>query len=427
MSVIKEHGIYFLTGTLRSGKGLTAVSKLREHILDGRRVVTNMDLKLENLLPADMKKVDVQRIPDKPNIDDFENIGLGYYHEDSEHYDESKFGLLVLDELATFFNSRTWNDKGRKKIIDWLLMSGKKRWILMMTIQDLSLLDKQIKASLASQFIVHCKSLSKYSIPILSPIYKLLFGRPLTLPKAYLAVVRVGAESHAPISDRWLHRGDSLYLGYNTSQVYLERDNTNAIQLSSYLSPWHLKGRYLQKKDIHFYRKLLSSRIEYFAYSIVFLFFLSSSAFIYSITSDFYSSNDKKLVFLQKKLDFNSVLIRKISSSSISNKNIAVSNDKCEDDKGRFDGFRIIQSYSMPSGFKYIISNGELELRTIDFNFSNSLLLSKGRCSFTLKLGSCKFDFSCNDPIAPTVVHAVFDSGGDRVVKDDSNILDSIF
>lgn len=43
------------------------------------------------------------RLPDKPSLNDLLAIGVG-----NTSYDESRNGLLVLDECGTWFNSRSW-------------------------------------------------------------------------------------------------------------------------------------------------------------------------------------------------------------------------------------------------------------------------------------------------------------------------------
>jgi len=411
---ISEHGIYFLTGSLRSGKGLTAVSKIQEHLLDGRRVATNMDLKLEGLVSPLNKTTDVIRLPDKPNVHDLENIGLGYDHEDPEHYDESKFGLLVLDELATFLNSRTWNQKGRKEFVDWLLMSGKKRWILIFTIQDLELLDKQVKASLASQYIVHCKSMSKYAVPIISPFCKLLTGKPLTLPKFYLAIVKIGMDRNAPVNDRWVTKGTALYSGYNTAQVYLERDHPDSIQLCTMLPPWYTHGRYIIKKDLEYYRKLFTNKIEYLVVPCLVGVFLSFLAFSISLFTSFTSKVDQIETMQNQMSLMRTIINEKLPSQLSSQPDIShVSCDRFEENK--YQGFYIKGSYSTPNGMEYFLTNGIDSIKTKTMRKSGMGLISKGQCSFALFKGECSISFDCEPPFTSNGSHAVGVVASERV------------
>lgn len=412
MTVIKEHGIYFLTGSLRSGKGLTAVSKIKEVLLDGRRVATNMDLKLENMLGPMNKTANVLRLPDHPTVEDLEAMGLGYEHDDPEHYDESKFGLLALDELATFLNARTWNDKGRKAFIDWLLMSGKKRWILMMTIQDLELLDKQIKAALASQYVVKCKSLSKYSIPLLSPIFKLFTGRPLTLPKSYLGVVKVGTDVRAVTHDTWWHFGTQLYSAYNTAQVYLDREHSQAKMLCTMLPPWYIKGRYLPKKDISYYRAIISKNLEYVAVASVAGVIFSVSSFLVTLVSSF-SAKATQIEQLQRQVVHLSQAVEKIPSVALPD---AVHDEEiinC-DDESRFDHFYINGSYRTPKGIQYLITDNSISYRTTELLSYGAKIRGAGNCSLTVLIDNCSYSLNCDSSVALPVSPARADGQGNR-------------
>jgi len=112
--------IYLISGKLGSGKTLSAVGRIRDKLLDGCRVATNLDLKLENLLPPHAGRyvkgrqpVNCVRIPDKPTVEDLELIGCG-----NDSMDEDRNGAIVLDELAVWLNSRTFNDKNRAPVID---------------------------------------------------------------------------------------------------------------------------------------------------------------------------------------------------------------------------------------------------------------------------------------------------------------------
>ena len=100
--------VYFLTGTLGAGKTLAAVYRISETLNKGLKVATNLDLNLEHLL-NEKSKTSYTRLPDQPTILDLESIGKG-----SDKVDEKTYGLLVLDELGTWLNSRNWNDKSRE-------------------------------------------------------------------------------------------------------------------------------------------------------------------------------------------------------------------------------------------------------------------------------------------------------------------------
>jgi hypothetical protein len=70
---------------------------------------------------------------------------------------------------------------------------------------------------------------------------KSLFDVELRPPKVHVATVRYGSGHEAVVNDRWVYRGHGLYAGYDTRQVF-KADYSDG--LFSYLSPWHVKGRY---------------------------------------------------------------------------------------------------------------------------------------------------------------------------------------
>lgn len=135
--------IYCITGKPGAGKSLFACAEVQRYIRRGSPVAVNYDLYLEHWprKRADMRNV--YRLPPKPTARDLDALPSG-----NETYDEEKNGILVLDECGTFFNSRSWNDKDRKAVIDWLLHSRKKGWDVYLLVQDIQLLDKQGREAL---------------------------------------------------------------------------------------------------------------------------------------------------------------------------------------------------------------------------------------------------------------------------------------
>jgi len=61
--------VYFVTGKLGSGKTLCCVGKIRDYMQQGRRVATNLDLRLEGIM-SDQQRQSVLRVPDKPRLSD---------------------------------------------------------------------------------------------------------------------------------------------------------------------------------------------------------------------------------------------------------------------------------------------------------------------------------------------------------------------
>lgn len=225
--------VYIVTGKLGNGKSLVTVARIRDYIRRGSRIATNLDINLTAMFGRHAKKIDLIRVPDKPNIHDLELIGEGYKGD----YDESNFGALVLDECGTWFNSRNWQDKERKAVNDWFLHTRKLGWDVFLIIQDISILDSQAREAIA-ELLVTCRRLDKIRIPFVSAPIKILTGWNPTLPRLHRAKV---VYADGLINDVWNYRGTDLYNCYDTRQKFspLYQHGTHSV-----LTPWHIKGRY---------------------------------------------------------------------------------------------------------------------------------------------------------------------------------------
>jgi len=244
--------IYIFTGKLGNGKSILAVSRIQAALKQGRRVATNLDLRLENMLPADNRDALVIRLPDKPTADDLDMLGKG-----CDSVDESRYGLLVLDELGSWLNARDWADKGRQQVINWLIHSRKMRWDVIFIVQHSNMLDKQVREALM-EYLCTCKRLDRVRVPFFG-----LLGQILTLGawngrvgRLHMGVVTYAAGSldqrNALVTDRWFYRGTALFNAYDTEQVF---SSTYPHGPYSYLPPWHTTGRYLPRK-VSFWQRL---------------------------------------------------------------------------------------------------------------------------------------------------------------------------
>lgn len=227
--------IYLVSGKLGSGKTLASVGRIRDCLRSGRRVATNLDLHLDKMLPARNKTARCVRLPDKPTVADLEALGCG-----NTEMDETKNGIIVLDELGSWLNSRTFNEKGRMPVIDWLLHSRKHGWDVFFICQHIEQIDKQIRTALV-EYLVVCRRLDRLKIPGVGKLIKALSSGYLSgnMPKVHVATVRYGTDQNAIVADRWIYQAKDLYPAYNTRQVF---SDLYADGVYSYLPPWHLGG-----------------------------------------------------------------------------------------------------------------------------------------------------------------------------------------
>lgn len=226
--------VYIVTGKLGNGKTLVTVGRIRDAIRAGCKIATNLDIDLKAMFHKQAKNIHLMRIPDKPNIDDLNAIGKGY---DGAEYDESKFGILVLDECGTWFNSRNWQDKTRGEVNNWFLHARKLGWHVYIIIQDISMLDSQARDAIG-ELLVTCKRLDKIRVPGIGGLIKMLTGWNPTMPRIHRAKVTY---ADGLVSDVWVYRGNDLFKAYDTRQSFIQNypHGTHSV-----LTPWHTHGRF---------------------------------------------------------------------------------------------------------------------------------------------------------------------------------------
>ena len=117
-------GNHTITGELGAGKTILAVGRVGDHLSKGLKFASNVDIFLEWLMPP-MSKATHTRLTDFPELEEFKALGLG-----GTSASEKTFGVVLLDELAMFFNARSWQKDGRDQIIIYLRHIRKSRWQL---------------------------------------------------------------------------------------------------------------------------------------------------------------------------------------------------------------------------------------------------------------------------------------------------------
>lgn len=209
--------VYIVTGKLGAGKTLLCVMRILDYLKLKRRVAVNVDVKMDKLCKPGNKHSRLVRLPDLPSADDL--IGLGFGHET---YDEEKFGGIFLDEAGVWLNSRDWNSGGRTDLLKFFLFLRKRRWDLWLCVQNVNVIDKQIRESIA-EHVVYINRLDRIKLPFpIGPLLRIaslgLFkGR---LPKMHQAIVKYGAKFNSPKVDDWFYRGEEFYSFYDTTQEY---------------------------------------------------------------------------------------------------------------------------------------------------------------------------------------------------------------
>jgi hypothetical protein len=203
---------YAITGSLGDGKGIMAMARMREYLMSGRKVITNIDVKMENFMSG-RKAWGVLRCSDFPTSAELDQFGMG-----CDKYDQKMFGGIFLDETLLWLNSRAYGDKDRMNIIKWLRHARKRRWDVYLLMQDIGAIDKQVRASLIHNEAA-CRAGDKMSVPVVGPVIKMLTGWNIPMPSFHLAVVK-SLRMKGMVVDRWFTRGKEFYNSYDTMQEY---------------------------------------------------------------------------------------------------------------------------------------------------------------------------------------------------------------
>lgn len=244
-----------IAGKRGSGKTLGALSMIRKYLTAGRTVATNLNIFVEHLVPAYVQ-TRFYRVPDHPTSENLELLPLGnpmLYRDDTgevrmrEGFTEKKNGLLVLDELSTFLNSRDWQGNDRQKVLSWLVQSRKFGWDLLLITQHANQIDKQVREALI-ELQGTVRRMDRIQVPILSSIWKYFTNEPLHFPRIHFLVLRYGFDAQAPVADRWFWRGVDDYKAYDTLQKI--SPITGQQGTSTMLSAYDIKGKRMNKWDL---------------------------------------------------------------------------------------------------------------------------------------------------------------------------------
>lgn len=209
--------VYIVTGKLGAGKTLLLVMRILAYLKQRRRVAVNVDVKMDKLCQPSNKHSRLVRLPDLPSADDLVGLGMG-----CDTYDEERFGGIFLDEAGVWLNSRDWNSGGRTDLLKFFLFLRKRRWDLWLCVQNVNVIDKQVRESIA-EHVVYINRWDRLKVPgpIRWPLRILTLGfYKGRLPKVHQAIVKYGPKFNSPKVDDWFYRGEDFYDFYDTTQEY---------------------------------------------------------------------------------------------------------------------------------------------------------------------------------------------------------------
>ncbi len=111
----------------------------------------------------------------------------------------------------------------RELTIDWFIHARKLGWDVILIVQDVAIIDKQIRDTLCEHLVI-CRRLDRLAVPVFGAVAK-LFGLKLRPPQIHVGSVYCGDNVQALRVDRWWYRGTDLYGAYDTAQVFVN-DNS---------------------------------------------------------------------------------------------------------------------------------------------------------------------------------------------------------
>lgn len=228
---------YAYTGKKGTGKSKNVIRMARDYLLEGRMVASNLEIYLEPMFGAH-SKITYIRVPDKPSAFDLEAAGRG----NKDAYNPDKDGMLALDEMGVWFNTRSFADKGRASVLEFLAHARKYGWDCYYLMQNISQVDKQLRESFV-EFVVRHTRFDKVKIPFVGGALCALFGKKAGyFPKFHTAVTRLGCNPQDLKTDSTIFSGKDIEACYDTLQIFTDSypHGTHSV-----LSPWHVSGRFL--------------------------------------------------------------------------------------------------------------------------------------------------------------------------------------
>jgi hypothetical protein len=203
-------GDYAVHGKKGTGKSKFSVYMMRVAGSQGRRIAGNFPVYLDKLLP-NHHRVWYTQLPNRPTRRDLDALG----HGNPDSYDEERNGVLFLDELSVWLNSRSFQDKYRDELIDWAAHGRKLGWDVYWITQNPLQIDRQVRESFL-EYSLRMKKLDQVRLPIVGYPLQLL-GLRGTYPKGtHSANCSLGFDQQSPLVFRMVFKGEDLHACYDT-------------------------------------------------------------------------------------------------------------------------------------------------------------------------------------------------------------------
>lgn len=182
--------IYLYSGTPGSGKSLHTARDIVNKLRRKQNVIANFAINLDivkDTWRTDLQQNIIKKLRLKKKAKKYQRkIGSFTYKDNSEltvdylieyakknhKYGKEGQTLLIIDECAVLFNSRTWGDKGRNAWINFFLSHRKYGYNLILVSQSDRLIDRQIRAFIEYD-VKHRKANNLGTIGLLISLFRL--------------------------------------------------------------------------------------------------------------------------------------------------------------------------------------------------------------------------------------------------------------
>lgn len=273
-----------ITGNLGQGKGIYAAYVASIYYRRGRRVASNFPFYTEHMDPSNTNPITI--LPALPRIEDFKSLGRGCSDDE-----KTEFGVLFLDECASWLNSRSFARKDRLPLIDWLIHSRKLGWDVYLIAQHEDMIDSQIVKAMGGK-IVRCRRIDELRVPFITTLVEIFkpskFGvagkSRGVLPHIVLAKI-FSIDDNLRLSrrpdDRVYLKASTYYKFYDTNFVFSSGEellNGKMVDMRasySYLPGSMLSKMMLKSDDISNLKEKKSGCLKLFAQLLLFLLVLA--------------------------------------------------------------------------------------------------------------------------------------------------------
>lgn len=140
--------IYLYSGTPGSGKSLRAAYKLIESIKIGKSVIANFPIDETYFKPRKKPYGNFDYVNNQELTVDFLKTYAKLFHEPYREHQT----LLIIDECASIFNSRSWDKGDRQEWIYFFQQHRKLGYDVILISQNDRLIDRQIRAFIETEW-----------------------------------------------------------------------------------------------------------------------------------------------------------------------------------------------------------------------------------------------------------------------------------